>query len=192
MIDRRWGSGRSQNANREKRPLLSSRGWVAIQVDRQMGWNEWQEMERSNQWKHLEELGLLITRRRPVRNITEELEDRKEKKDNPKLMEVLPECNDEEEERHIQKMNRRKRTKYPPFEVAKLQNCDIPLNEEEWRDMSIERQRGTLEVMNLLKKELGGKKEKSPKATRLNNDTSITEDNAKNNKVKDNNNKKDK
>ena len=39
---------------------------------------------------------------------------------------------------------------------------------------------------------LGGKKEKSPKATRLNNDTSITEDNTKNNKVKDNNNKKEK
>ena len=39
---------------------------------------------------------------------------------------------------------------------------------------------------------LGGKKEKSPKTTRLNNDTSITEDNSKNNKVKENNNKKDK
>ena len=34
--------------------------------------------------------------------------------------------------------------------------------------------------------------EKSPKTTRLNNDTSITEDNSKNNKVKENNNKKDK
>jgi hypothetical protein len=42
---------------------------------------------------------------------------------------------------------------------------------------------------------LGGKKEKSPKQTaRLNNDTSIIggTDNVKNNKVKDNNNKKDK
>ena len=40
---------------------------------------------------------------------------------------------------------------------------------------------------------LGGKKEKSPKTTRLNNDTSINED--KNNKVKEgnnNSNKKDK
>jgi len=39
---------------------------------------------------------------------------------------------------------------------------------------------------------LGGKKEKSPKTTRLNNDTSIIEDNSKNNRVKENNNKKDK
>ena len=39
---------------------------------------------------------------------------------------------------------------------------------------------------------LGGKKEKSPKQARLNNDTSNELDNVKNNKVKDNNNKKDK
>ena len=38
---------------------------------------------------------------------------------------------------------------------------------------------------------LGGKKEKSPKQARLNNDTSNELDNVKNNKVKDNNNKKD-
>ena len=40
---------------------------------------------------------------------------------------------------------------------------------------------------------LGGKKEKSPKQGRLNNDTTINDaENVKLNKVKDNNNKKDK
>ena len=37
-------------------------------------------------------------------------------------------------------------------DIAKLQNCDRPLNEEERGEMSIERQWGALESMSLLQK----------------------------------------
>ena len=49
-------------------------------------------MDRTYQWECLEGIGFL--RRRPVRISTEELEDSQEKQDNPKPMEVLPECQD--------------------------------------------------------------------------------------------------
>ena len=75
-------------------------------------------------------------------------------------MEVLPGCQNGETERDIRMMNRRERPKSTPFEVAKLQNSDRPLNEEEWGEMSIDRQRNTSGAMNLLKKEPSKKKEK--------------------------------
>ena len=51
------------------------------------------------------------------------------------------------------KLNRSKRQKLTKFGMGKLQNCDIPLNEEELGEMSIERQRATLELMSLLQKD---------------------------------------
>ena len=68
-------------------------------------------------------------------------------------MGVLPEFQDGETERDIRKMNRGGMPKLAPFEVAKLQNFDMPLSEAEWNEMAIDIQQETLEVMNVLKKE---------------------------------------
>ena len=107
-INQRWGSERGQNVDREKKPLWTSAEWVAIQVDRQMEWNEWHDTERAHRWKRLEDIGLLILRRRPVRNNTEDLGDKKGKQDNPKPMEALPGCPDGEKESDNRKVNRDK------------------------------------------------------------------------------------
>ena len=57
----------------EKRPLLTSRARVAIQVDKQIGWNELQEVDRTQKRQVLEEIGYL--RRRQASNRTADLED---------------------------------------------------------------------------------------------------------------------
>ena len=52
---------------------------VTIQVDKTIGRGELREMDRTHQRQCLEELGLL--RRRPVRDINEDLEENKEKQE---------------------------------------------------------------------------------------------------------------
>ena len=37
--------------DREKRPLLTSQEWVAIELEKKIGRNEWQEMGKSEQRK---------------------------------------------------------------------------------------------------------------------------------------------
>ena len=49
-------------------------------------------------------------------------------------------------------MNRGKRPKLPPFEISKLENCDRPLGKNERKEMSAERQWGTVGVMGLMEK----------------------------------------
>ena len=148
-VNKRWESGRSQNAvGAEKRPVLTSEERIDIQVEKRIGWDEWQEMDRAHQWECLGDLGLL--RRRPVRNVTEELGGNQ---DIPKHMGVFPECQGDEEERSVRKLNRRKRPKLTTSEIEKLQNCDRPLNKDEWAEMSIGRHWGTLEMVGILKKE---------------------------------------
>ena len=39
---------RCQNVDRAKKPLLTSKEWVTIQVDRQMGRNAWNEIESTS------------------------------------------------------------------------------------------------------------------------------------------------
>ena len=43
--------------------------------------------------------------------------------------------------------------KLTPFEVSKLQNCDMPLGGDARNELSVERQWGTLATMDLLKKD---------------------------------------
>ena len=127
-------------AEKEKRPLLTSREWAAIQIDKKIGWGEWQEMDRTNQRQRLEDIG--CPRRRPARNSTEELEGSQEKQDIPNTMDVIPGCQDGEMGRDVHKLNRGKRPKLTTVAIARFHNCDRPLNDEERCEVSIERQGG--------------------------------------------------
>ena len=98
------------------------------------------------------------------------------KPENPQPVEVLPEFPDGELDRNVHKLDRSKRQKLTTVEMEKLQNCDRPLNGEDWGEMSSGRQRVTLELMRLLKKEptKGGRREghsdnrdKSKSATKI-------------------------
>ena len=52
-------------------------------------------------------------------------------------MGALPECHDGELDRNVQKLNRGKRPNAATVDIGRLQNCDRPLNAEEWGEMSI-------------------------------------------------------
>ena len=74
-IDARWGLGRTENADKKKKPLLEYEEWVAI--DRTIGrevrtqnaaggpekegevsrWETWDRKKTSEKWKWLTELG---------------------------------------------------------------------------------------------------------------------------------------
>ena len=77
-----------------------------------------------------------------MRNSTDEMDDIQGKQDIPKTMDVLQECQDGEMGRDVRKLNRSKRPKLTTVEIARLQNCDRPSDEEAWGEMSIGRQRG--------------------------------------------------
>ena len=99
MANKRWESERGHRVDRKKRPLLTSQDWVAIQLEKKIGWNEWQAMGKVEHWKCFGELVFLIPRRRPVRNSTEGIEEIKATNDIPNPPEALPECRDEATER---------------------------------------------------------------------------------------------
>ena len=50
LIPNRWESERGHRVGREKRSLLTSQEWVSIQLGKQIGRNERQEMEKAEQW----------------------------------------------------------------------------------------------------------------------------------------------
>ena len=69
-------------------------------------------------------------------------------------MEASKERQEEREEaRNPHKLNRNRRPKLTSSEIERLETCDTPLSKEGWVEMSIDRQRGKLEVVGLSKKE---------------------------------------
>ena len=117
-------------------------------------------MDRTHQWKYLDDLGLL--RRRPARARTDEMGGQ-EKQDIPKTIWGFSGMSGWGIRAISRKLNRGKWPKLATSEIEKWKNCDWPLGGEEWGEMSIERQRGALELMSLLKKgrQRGGKKRKA-------------------------------
>ena len=68
-------------------------------------------------------------------------------------MEVLPDREDMEEERYLDKVHRSQRRKLTDEEIAKLKNFDRPLTKNDWAEMIIETQWATIEVMGFLEAE---------------------------------------
>ena len=126
-------SGRSDEEDQKKRPLLNSSEWAALEagyegtlcalhcdskslncIGGNAKWGNRNSKTTEGQWSWLGALNL-FRRRRPVMDITEELGVKKE--------EDLPDRSDGEEERDLNLSDRPRDTRLTPQEKARFQNC---------------------------------------------------------------------